>query len=383
MKRILRKAASWLFQLLVVATALLTLFIALTPQGRAGFHTALFLTQVLDAPVKPQGWFTGEPLRHEVIYPSPEGMSLAQIYRVPDGKPRAAALLSLGVYDAGFDGAEAVNLGHALARAGYVVMYHWSPDMSLNYTIEPGELDNMVSAFMYLEEQGYVDTEKVGLGGFCVGASFALVASADVRIRDRVHFVNALGPYFDAETLLVQATSRSVVYESERMPWDPDPLTLRVLTNELLETLENPRDAELLKRHVRDGNSLDPGYLAALSPQGRTVARLLNGVTPEEAKALVATLPPGFREDLARISPAAHISGVQARLLVMHDRDDPLVPAAESRHLLEATRDRGNVRYTELLAFDHAIPRGGDILTIMGQAARLYRHMYEIIRIAH
>ena len=258
MKRILRKAASWLFQLLVVATALLTLFIALTPQGRAGFHTALFLTQVLDAPVKPQGWFTGEPLRHEVIYPSPEGMSLAQIYRVPDGKPRAAALLSLGVYDAGFDGAEAVNLGHALARAGYVVMYHWSPDMSLNYTIEPGELDNMVSAFMYLEEQGYVDTERVGLGGFCVGASFALVASADVRIRDRVHFVNALGPYFDAETLLVQATSRSVVYESERMPWDPDPLTLRVLTNELLETLENPRDTELLKRHVRDGNSLDP-----------------------------------------------------------------------------------------------------------------------------
>ena len=104
-----------------------------------------------------------------------------------------------------------------------------------------------------------------------------LVASADIRIRDRVHFVNALGPYFDAETLLVQATSRSVVYESERMPWDPDPLTLRVLTNELLETLENPRDAELLKRHVRDGNSLDPGYLAALSPQGRTVARLLNG----------------------------------------------------------------------------------------------------------
>ena len=222
MKRILRKAASWLFQLLVVGGALLTLFIALTPQGRAGFHTALFLTQVLDAPVKPQGWFTGEPLRHEVIYPSPEGMSVAQIYRVPDGKPRAAALLSLGVYDAGFDGAEAVNLGHALARAGYVVMYHWSPEMSLNYTIEPGKLDNMVSAFMYLEEQGYVDTERVGLGGFCVGASFALVAGADARIRDRVHFVNAFGPYFDAETFLVQATSRSVVYEGERMPWDPD-----------------------------------------------------------------------------------------------------------------------------------------------------------------
>ena len=127
LKRILRKGASWLFQFLVVAGALLTLFIAVTPQGRAGFHTALFLTQVLDMPIKPQPWFTDEPLRHDVRYPSPGGTSVAQVYRASDGKPRAAALLSLGVYDRGFDGSEVVNLGNALARAGFVVMYHWSP----------------------------------------------------------------------------------------------------------------------------------------------------------------------------------------------------------------------------------------------------------------
>jgi hypothetical protein len=45
--------------------------------------------------------------------------------------------------------------------------------------------------------------------------------------------------------------------------------------------------------------------------------------------------------------------------------------------------DRGNVRYTELLAFDLVKPTGGGPLTIVGQAARLYHHMYEIIRIAH
>ena len=63
-KRVLRKGASWVFQALVVFGALFTLFIALTPQGRAGFHTALFVTQVLDLGVKPQTWFTDEPLRH-------------------------------------------------------------------------------------------------------------------------------------------------------------------------------------------------------------------------------------------------------------------------------------------------------------------------------
>ena len=43
MKRILGKGEFFLFRLALVAVALLTLFIAFTPQGRAGFHTALFV----------------------------------------------------------------------------------------------------------------------------------------------------------------------------------------------------------------------------------------------------------------------------------------------------------------------------------------------------
>ena len=383
MKRASRKGTCWLFQIIVVAGALLTLFIALTPQGRAGFHTALFLTQVLDAPIKPQTWFTDEPLRHEVSYQSPEGTSVAQVYRIPDGKMRAAVVLSLGVYEQGFDGDIVVNLGDALARAGYVVMHHWSPGMGLGYRIEPSELGNLLSAFVYLEGQDYVDRERVGLGGFCVGASFALVVAADTRVRDRVHFVNAFGPYFNAETLLIQAASRSVVYDGKRTPWEPDQLTLRVLSNELIDTLENSRDAEILARQYGDGKPAVLGQPDGLSEPGRRLARLLGGVEPWEATALVNALPSSFHEELAGISPSTHISGVKARLLVMHDGDDRLVPAAESRRLLQATRQRGNVRYTELMAFDHVEPIGGGIWTIMGQAARLYRHMYEIIRIAY
>ena len=383
MKQILRKGASWLFQVLVVAGSLLMLFIALTPQGRAGFHTALFLTQMLDVPIKPQSWFTGEPLRYEVRFQSPQGTSVAQIYRVPDGKPQAATLLSLGVYDQGFDGAVVVNLGNALARAGYVVMYQWSPSMSLGYRIEPDELENLVAAFLYLEQQDHVDRDRVGLSGFCVGASFALVAASDARIQDRVHFVNAFGPYFDAETLLLQAGSRSVVYDGERTPWEPDQLTMRVLANELIETVGSPREADILARRYGGEHSDALTELDGWSPSGRRVARLLDGVEPEEAAEMIAALPAGFRENLARVSPSTHVADLKARLLVMHDRDDLLVPAAESRRLLKATRGRGNVRYTELLAFDHVEPSGGDIFTIVGQAARLYRHMYEIIRIAH
>lgn len=383
MIRVLRKCASWLFQILVVAGALLTLFIALTPQGRAGFSTALFLTQVLDAPVKPQTWFTGEPKRYEASYPSPGGTSEAEIYRVPDGRPRAAVLLSLGITDQGFADANVINLGNALARAGFVVMYQWSPAMGTSKNIDPEEPERLLSAFLYLQRQDYVDPDRVGLGGFCVGASFALVVAADGRIRDRVHFVNALGPYFNAETLLLQAASRMVVYDGESTRWEPKALTLRVLANELIEIQESPSDVEILSRRYLEEQPDTQEETAALSPQGRTVARLLDGVEPVEARELYAALPSSFHEGLKRISPSSHVEDIRARLLVMHDRDDRLVPAAESRRLLEATRDRVKVRYTELVAFEHITPSGGGLLTVLGQAARLYRHMYEIIRIAH
>ena len=380
--RVARKGASWIFQALVVVVALLVLFIAVTPQGKAGFHTVLFVSQVLDLPIKPQTWFTGEPLRHEVHYPSSDGTTVADVYRQDDGKRRAAVVLFLGANAAGRDDPDVVNLGNALARAGYVVMFHWSPTMALRANIEPAETGNLVRAFQYLSEREYVDLERVGLGGFCVGASFALVASADPRIQDQVHFVNAFGPYYDAGELLRQAASRSVVYDGERTPWQPDKLTLKVLANELIETLEDPGDVDTLSQRYLNGQAMTAEEIDALTPAGRTVRTLLDGTSPEVAEVLYSNLPPGFREDLAGVSPSSHVDEIQAKLLIMHDRNDRLVPAAESRRLLAATEDRGDVRYTEVLAFEHVRPGGGGIWDLLAEAGRLYRHMYSIIRIA-
>ena len=380
--RVLRKGSSRLFQFLVVLGALLTLFIAVPPQGKAGFHTILFVTQVLDIGIKPQEWLTDEPLRHEVHYQSSDGSTVADVYRPPDGRPRAAVVLFLGANAAGRDDPDVVNLGNALARAGYVTMFHWSPTMALRANIEPAETGNLVWAFQYLSEREYVDPERTGLGGFCVGASFALVAAADPAIRDDVYFVNAFGPYFDAETLLLQVASRSVLYDGARTPWEPDSLTMRVLANELIETLSEPSDIDAMTRRYMNNQALSPEEVNALSPQARRVAALLDGTTPEEAAALYSELPADFRRDIESISPSSHVDNIEARLLVLHDRNDRLVPAAESRRLVDSVQDRSEVRYTEVLAFEHVRPSGGGIGDLLAEALRLYRHMYSIIRIA-
>ncbi len=370
-----------LFIGLVVLSSILTLFFAIAPQGRAALHTGFFVLQVLEVPFKPQPWFTGDPLREEVFYPQPGGTGVADIYRVEDGDPKAAVLLFLGANAAGRDDEDVVNLGNALARAGFVAMFHWSPTMALQHNIDLAERENLVWAFQYLAAQEFVDPERVGLGGFCVGASFSLVAAADPRIRDEVKFVNAFGPYFDAGELLLQVASRSKLDKGQRVPWDPDHLTLKVFANELIETLRDNDDIEVLTRVHLNGGQPTLRELEQLSAEGQVVNQLLLGATPEEAEALYSRLPAGFRQEMRAISPNNYVDDISARLMILHDRDDRLVPAAESRRLAAAFEDRGGIRYTEVLDFDHVRPAsGGGAWQFIKEGAKLYRHMYSVMR---
>ena len=101
---LIRSVGKWLWRPLLVVVGLgsiLVIFVSFTAPGRTGFHTALFVTQVLDVGPKPQSWFTGEPQRQEVSYPQATGTGLADIYRIPDGRQRAAVLIFLGANAAG------------------------------------------------------------------------------------------------------------------------------------------------------------------------------------------------------------------------------------------------------------------------------------------
>ena len=386
MNRLKRFAATWarrLFLALVVFVSLLTLFLVVTPQGKAALSTSLFVFQVLDLSINPQPWLTGDPVREEVTVPLPNGVGEADIYRVDDGQRRAAVLLFLGANAAGRDDPDVINLGNALARAGFVTMFHWSPTMALQHNIDPVELENLVWSFQYLAGLDFVDPDRVGLGGFCVGASFALVASADPRIRDDVQFVNAFGPYYDAEDLLLQVFTRSKMDGGVRVPWEPDKLTFKVVANELIETVEDSGEAEILTRVYFDGQPAAAGELEGLSERGRTVHRLLRGADLGNAESLYRSLPQEFRQSIGSISPSNHLDGIKARLMIMHDRDDRLVPADESRRLAAAFAGRGEIRHTEVLGFEHVRPTsGGGVWELLREAGKLYRHLYGIIRVA-
>ncbi len=371
--------------LLVTVIVLFTVF----PQLVTGFHTALFVLQTLNAPVKPQSWFTAPPIREEITYARPDELGRADVYYIPNGKRRAGLLVFLGANAAGRDDPDVINFGNALSRAGFAVMFSWSPTMGLQSSVDPAEIDNLTWAFRHLRSRDYVDPERVGMAGFSVGGSFVMVAAADPRIRDDVAFVNSFGAYYDARDFFIQIASNSRISNGQAEPWAVDDLTRRVFANELIQAVSDPAERELLTRRfietaaaVESGSAAEP---AQLSEQADISRKLLEGTTPEEAGRLLDRMPADFRQELQGISPSQRLADVRARLLIMHDVGDLLIPVGESRRLVETWRRSGrdDLRYTETAIFDHVRP-GHDrsFWGLVTGAGGLFRHMYEILRLA-
>ena len=367
--------------LLVAVVVLFTVF----PQLATGFHTALFVLQVLPSPVKPQPWFTSAPVREEITYERPDGQGIADVYYVPDGRRQAGLLVFLGANAAGREDPDVVNFGNALSRAGYAAMFAWSPTMGLQNNVDPAEVDNLAWAFRYLRSRDYVKPERVGMAGFSVGGSFVMVAAAKPDIREDVAFINSFGAYYDARNFFIQIASNSQLAAGGVEPWAVDPLTRRVFANELIEVVADPAERDLLTRRFVHNEAVPDAEMAGLSPTAEVSRQLLAGTTPEQAEALLAQMPEDFLRKLDGISPSQRLGDVEARLLIMHDVGDRLIPVGESRRLVDTLRQQGreNLRYTETAIFDHVRP-GGDrnLWELAKGAAKLYRHMYGILRLA-
>ena len=354
------------------------IFLGASHQGRASVKAAMFIPHVFDAPLKPLEWFTPTPSRERVSFPIPSGAGIGDLYRPPGEGPFAAVVLFLGVSPAGADDPRVVRLGEALSRSNMATMFYWSPIMA-DGRMEPQDIHNLVAAFQYLSSQDFVDPQRVGIGGFCVGASYSIMAASQEPIRDQVSFVNAFGPYFHLPDLLTSITSETRAYDDIVQPWEPDKLTREVYVTHMTKDLpENERD--LLRAAFERG--ADPSIVdpQTLSDESRTVHSLLQGVPREEADAYRTGIPAETLRGFDVISPSQYIDDLEAPLLIMHDREDKLVPAFESRRLRDALADRDNVRYTEFGLFDHVTPeiRLGPWDTAK-ELRKLFQHLHGIL----
>ena len=353
--------------------------------ARVLFTTGLLIPDLLPGfPFQPATITGRAVVREPVSFQLGDGTPReADVYRIPDGRERGAVLLFLGVNPAGRDDERVVNLATALARAGMVVMIPWSPAMT-ERRIDPDEADHLVHAFNHLRALPYVNAERVGLGGFCVGSSIAFISAADPRIRDDVSFVNFFGGYYDAYEFLAQVASHSRTFESKVEPWTPGVLTVAVFTSEVIETLPDAGERETLAAaFAPDGGGLD-ALPAGMSADARVAALLLSRPTLEEARRLVAALPAEGRHKIERVSPKTFVHDVRAPVLVMADVEDSLVPSTESRRLArDFEAQGGNTYLTMFTLFEHMDPtRQVSRMEYLREAGKLLQHLYRMLLFA-
>jgi dienelactone hydrolase len=348
--------------------------------ARAVAKTAVCLFKVYPMlPSRPLNWVTPRPVIERFAYPSSRGPGEGDLYRPASRGPHPGVVVCLGVVPFDVDQPQVPRLGEALARSGFAALLYWSPAMR-RFRLEPADVVDIASACNALLARADVDPARSGLLGTCVGGAFAVMAAADPRVRDRVGFVCAYAPYASMWTLARDIASASRRTNGVRAPWAVDPLTWKVYVHSVTALLE-PEEAARLRSAFAERHAELVG--PPLSDGGQAVLPLLTVLDADEAEAALRALPTALQERLIAMSPVRYLADIRAPLIVLlHDRDDPVIPVSESRQLRDALAGRSGLHYTEFTVFKHLDPTKGKpaAIPLARELVRFGQAIYPLFR---
>ncbi|MDO9386462.1 MAG: hypothetical protein Q7T65_07115 [Thiobacillus sp.] len=292
---------------------------AYTVAGRA-HHADLYLPAALEGCV---AWS---------LAPSEEGAARC---------PRAALVAAPGAVPQGKDDPRMVAFATTLARAGFAVMV---PDLAgyRQLRIRPSDAREIADAFAWISRQPELAPDgRAGMFAFSYSVGPAVLAALEDDIRGQVRFVVGLGGYHDLPRAMLFFTTGWFEHAGAWQHITPDDTGRMVLAYSSLDYLAPAPDRAVFDRMVaqrtRDPEA-DLALLAAgLSPGARAVYALAVNDDPARFAELFARLPPAMREDIARLDLARHdLAPLQARLILVHGRNDNLIPYTESLALAVA-----------------------------------------------
>lgn len=350
-------------------------FVLATAPGRAGLKTVLLIPEIIPgAPFRPLPAFTGEPLQEAVQYPYSGGRAEGTLFRPASDQRYGAVILFLGI-NPDMENQTLLRLATGLARDGIVVLLP-RPVQLTQGRIAYEEVEAIVGAFRFLQDQPYVNPQRIGLVGFSVGSSLALIAAADPTISRDVRFVNAFGGYYSTESLFTAMTTRQIELDGSTEPWEPTQNALVWFSQQLINSIEDAETRSSLERAFVSGEPLGPEDVGALSLQGRFVYEALTNREPQRAGELYQALPENLKQDFALLSPSATLKGLKTAVYIMHDRNDTYIPYTESRRLAAALAGYPQLHYTEFALFQHVEPtKRLELWSFLREIAKLYGHL--------
>lgn len=377
----------WLRRIGLVLLALAVLTVAWEP-ARVAVQTGVMLPNLLGAGPRPLDLFSETPRRSAIAYRAGEAgedPDLAELWLpawASAERPAGAMLLVFGVNNLGRNHPAIERVADGLARTGVAVIVPDSRTL-LAGRLEVGEIDGVVRAFQTLLTRPEVDRERIGIVGFSVGGSLALLAARDPRIRDDVRWVNAFGAFADAHSYLASVSAHAYRDADGRpVDWTPTPLAREVYLRFVLDQVRDDRDRGRLERALSEAilGGERPRRDRALrgllrTDAARTAHDLLTAASLDAAEAVVTELPPRSQRFIDAISPIRHLDGLSAEVFLMHEIADHHVPFVETRALADVLGDARLRTHTEFRLFDHVQPDDLDLIAAAPQLLKLLLHV--------
>jgi pimeloyl-ACP methyl ester carboxylesterase len=210
----------------------------------------------------------------------------------------------------------------------------------------------------------------------------ALLAMLEHDPERRVRLLLAIGGYRDT-TAAVTFFTTGHYRETPEGEWrhrSPNPYGKWAFVLANADRLRDPADrqglAAIAGRKLQDPEAEVADLTRRLGPEGRGVMALIDNRDPDRVPALIAALPPRLRANLEALDLARRdLSGLDAAVILIHGRDDPVIPSSESRALAAALpEDRASLYVVDSLAHVELGPGG------MRDILRLWRAAYALLR---
>ena len=284
---------------------------------------------------------TPAPLRAPVAYHVGGRQRAADLYRPSAGRPRAGLVLVPGAVPQGRNEPRVVAFAQTLARAGFAVLV---PEMTgfAELTLHPRDAREVADAFAWLVSQAELTPEgRAGMIALSYAVGPAVLAALQEDIRAQVRFILGVGGYHDLSRALRFVTTGWFEHAGRWQAIAPDAYGQLVLVRSARPYLASMRDRTLLEtmveRRLADRAAALDDLAEQLSGEGRAVYTLATNRDRDRFPALFEALPANMKRDLAALNLTDQdLARLGARLILVHGRNDNLIPYPESLALASA-----------------------------------------------
>lgn len=295
---------------------------------------------------------------------SPQGPSYDLYETSP--KVRKTVVMVYGFTLAGEKEPRLVKFAQTFTASGFRVVV---PELSglKALTLERSDLDRLVHLICHLQEESGA---TIGLVGFSAGGGIALAAAADPRVRGWVDPILLFGPHYSLPDLWAGPWRSETPLPKTEEDWENFIWWQLVLAYRQGQTIGFPAPAQaeiegLLKTYCVESSMARKKeiYERWVRPHG--VLSLQN----ERVDKAV----------LEELSPCGKLALLPARVMILHDAHDALIPPTHSRRILAELQQRKNPHHERLLVtplFSHVTPRAifqwADLFTLLDMFGELF-----------